>query len=73
MAFVVCRFLALTVDFMGVWSSATALQEEVANRCMLLISKGLVVNDTFKRQFQLSGAYTGDDRKGTVDEASKSN
>jgi hypothetical protein len=41
---------------------------------MLLISKkGLVVNDTFKRQFQLSGADTGDDRKGTVDEASKSN
>ena len=26
----------------------------------------LVVNDTFKRQFKLSGADTGDDRKGTV-------
>ena len=32
----------------------------------------LVVNDTFKRQFQLSGANTRDDRKGTVEEASKS-
>jgi len=32
----------------------------------------LVVNDTFKRQFQLSGGNIGDDRKGTVDETSKS-
>ena len=31
----------------------------------------LVVNDTFKRQFQLSGVDIGDDRKRTVDEASK--
>jgi hypothetical protein len=31
----------------------------------------LVVNDTFKRQCKLSGANIGDDRKGTVDEASK--
>jgi len=58
---------------MGVWPPVVALQEETTNRCMLLISKELVVNDTFKRQFQLSGADTGDDRKGTVDEASKSN
>ena len=31
----------------------------------------LVVNDTFKRQNQLSGVDTGDDRKGTIEEASK--
>ena len=31
----------------------------------------LVVNNTFKRQYQLSGADIGDDRKGTVEEASK--
>jgi hypothetical protein len=30
-----------------------------------------VVNDTFKRQLKLSGADTEDDRKGTVEEASK--
>ena len=30
-----------------------------------------VVNDTFKRQLELSGANTGDDRKGTIYEASK--
>jgi hypothetical protein len=28
---------------------------------------GLVVNDAFKRQHKLSGADTGDDRKGTVE------
>ena len=66
-------FLVLTVNFMGVWPPVVVFQEETTNRCMLLISKELVVNDTFKRQFQLSGADTGDDRKGTVDEASKSN
>jgi len=32
---------------------------------------GLVVDDTFKRQYELSGTDTGDDRKGTVEEASK--
>ena len=32
---------ALTVDYMGVWSPATVLQELVANRCMLLIRKRL--------------------------------
>ena len=31
----------------------------------------LVVSDTFKRQFKLSGVNTGDDRKGTIEEASK--
>ena len=30
---------ALTVNFMGVWPPAIALQEEIANRCMLLIRK----------------------------------
>ena len=30
-----------------------------------------VVNDTFKRQYYLSGADIRDDRKGTVEEASK--
>jgi len=28
---------------------------------------GLVVNDTLKRQFELSGVDTGVDRKGTVE------
>ena len=27
----------------------------------------VVVNDTFKRQFKLSGVDIGDDRKGTID------
>ena len=31
----------------------------------------LVVNDTFKRQRKLSGVDTGVDRKGTIEEASK--
>jgi len=30
-----------------------------------------VVNDTFRRQRKLSGVNTGDDRKGTIEEASK--
>jgi hypothetical protein len=34
--------------------------------------KVLVVNDTLKRQLKLSGEDTRDDRKGTVEEASKS-
>ena len=57
---------------MGGWSPATVLQEKVANRDAAGNGNVLVVNDTFKRQFQLSGGNIGDDRKGTVDETSKS-
>ncbi|MDR2466156.1 MAG: hypothetical protein LBD35_02080 [Prevotellaceae bacterium] len=41
------------VKYMAVWTAAIALQEEVANRCMLQMLKDAnAVNDTFKRQYK---------------------
>ena len=55
-------------------SLATALQEEVANRCMPLSPERVkVVNDTLKGSYELSGDHIGDDRKRTIDDASKCN
>ena len=49
----------------------TVLQEMVANQCMLLCLKDKVVSDIPKRRCKSSGNCTRDDRKGTIDEASK--
>ena len=63
---------ASTVTIMGVWPPTTAF---AGGGCKPVyaadIRNGSVVNDTFKRQFKLSGENKGDDRKGTVEEASK--
>ena len=62
----------LTVNYMGVLVSRNRLS---GGGCKPVYAADfgneLVVNDTFKRQFKLSGADTGDDRKGTIEEASK--
>ena len=49
----------------------TVLQEMVTNQCMLLCLRDKVVSDTPKRRYKSSGNCTRDDRKGTIDEASK--
>ena len=61
----------LIAILMGVWPPAIALQEEVANRCMLPCPKVKVVGDIFKGGKYPSGDYMGDDRKGTIENASK--
>ena len=58
---------------MGVWSLANRFAGKGCKPVYAADFRNeLVVNDTFKRQFELSGANTRDDRKGTVEEASKS-
>ena len=54
------------------WTPVIALQEEVTNRCMLQNRKRNCSERYIKRQWKLSGENTRDDRKGTVEEASKS-
>lgn len=43
----------------------------VSNHCMLLHLRGVVVSDTEKVELTLSGNFTEDDRKETIDEMSK--
>lgn len=56
---------------MGVWPPEVGLQGQVSNHLMLLRLRGVVVSDGEKAVFKLSGEYGGDERKRTVDEASK--
>jgi hypothetical protein len=51
---------------------ATNLQEWVANQYMLLLPHGKGSERLYeKAMLKLSGSFIGDDRKGTIDEASQ--
>ncbi len=59
------------VLMMGVWPPEAGLQEQASNRPMLLRLRDVVVSDGEKAAEKLSGGYREDERKRTVDEASK--
>ena len=56
---------------MGVWPPEVVLQEPVSNHLMLLRLKDVVVSDEEKAAKKLSGVIREDERKRTVEEASK--
>ena len=56
---------------MGVWPPEAGLQGQASNHLMLLRLRDVVVSDGEKAAVKLSGVYRGDERKRTVDEASK--
>jgi len=60
-----------TVLKMEDWPSEVGLQGQASNHLMLLRSKGVVVSDEEKAASKLSGVFREDERKRTVEEASK--
>lgn len=56
---------------MGVWPPEVGLQGQASNRLMLLRSRDVVVSDEEKAVLKLSGELREDERKRTVEEASK--
>lgn len=59
------------VSMMGVWPPEAGLQGQASNHLMLLRLRDVVVSDGEKAAEKLSGGYREDERKRTVDEASK--
>ena len=56
---------------MGVWPPEAGLQGQASNHLMLLRLRDVVVSDEEKAEVKLSGECREDERKRTVDEASK--
>lgn len=56
---------------MGVWPPEVGLQGQASNHLMRLCLRGVVVSDEEKAAPKLSGVSKEDERKRTVDEASK--
>lgn len=56
---------------MGVWPPEVGLQGQASNHLMRLCLRGVVVSDEEKAAPKLSGVSNEDERKRTVDEASK--
>ena len=76
----VCRELANGIaairrELLITWESLVSRSRLTGGGCKPVYAAEtgnfLVVNDTLKRQRELSGEGTGGDRKGTIDEASK--
>ena len=59
------------VSTMGVWPPEAGLQGQASNHLMLLRLRDVVVSDGEKAAEKLSGGCREDERKRTVDEASK--
>ena len=56
---------------MGVWPPGVGLQGQASNHLMLLRLRDVVVSDKEKAVMKLSGGFREDERKRTVEEASK--